>query len=376
MGTRYAGWTISFLMITLAVFVGCDSAQTDRTEEVWTPSLTEWGEPDLQGVWRHQSTTPLQRPANVEGREFLTDEEVETITLMESDILEKGLDGADDVRPDVEASPFQSNEYNRFWVYTGREKIVNRRTSLIIDPPNGRIPMTPRAIKIEEFHELWVSNFPPEEHYNNSWLDRDTGERCLTDGTIGQMWAGTGPNKFIQGPGYVVILHEQFRDRRIIPTDGREPSQVSTWLGSASGRWEENSLVVETTHFLDKTDQWWQDIWKAGSSTLHLIERWTRVGPNDMLYEMTVTDPSKFTQPWSVELPLTNIQDPDGSIMFFEYACAEGNYGIVNSISAPRNLEQTNPSLKNRRTDFEGWLARNPDIPTWEELQAPPRRRP
>ena len=376
MRTRRFGWVGGCATLVLAAAVGCGSALTDSTDETWTPPRTAWGEPDLQGVWQHQSTTPLQRPGNVQGREFLTDDEVADIQTRENEILSKGIEGADDVRPDVEESPFQSNEYNRFWVYSGRAKTVNRRTSLIVEPSDGRIPLTPAAVKKEQFHELWVSNFPPEEHYNNSWLDRDTGERCLTDGTIGQMWAGTGPNRFIQGPGYVAMLHEQFRDRRIIPTDGRPPSDVPTWLGNATGRWEENTLVVETTHFLDKTDQWWQDLWKAASDTLQLVERWTRVGPDEMDYQLTVTDPSKFTQPWSVELTLTNILTAEEPLIFFEYACAEGNYGIVNALSAPRNLEKEDPSLKSRRTDFEEWLARNPELPSWTDLQAPPRRRP
>ena len=168
-----------------------------------------------------------------------------------------------------------------------------------------------RQPRSNSFHSAYVSNFPPEEHYNSTWRDRDTGERCLTDGTLGQMWGGTSgaPNQFIQGPGYVAILHEQFRDRRIIPTDGRAPSEVRTWRGNSSGRWEGDTLVVATTSFLDKTSESWQNISKAASPTMHLMERWTRVGPDSMTYEVTVTDPSKFTQPWTVALTLTNLED-------------------------------------------------------------------
>ena len=366
------GWAVSAVLCSL----GCGSGPPGATDEAWTPPRTEWGEPDIGGVWRYQGTAPLERPANVDGREFLSDEEVAAVQNREDEALARGVAGADDFRPDVEDSPFQSNEYNRFWVYEGLPKTVSRRTSLIVEPPDGRIPLKPEALKREQFHELWVSNFPPPEHYNNSWLDRDTGERCLTDGTIGQMWVGTGPNQIIQGPGYVAILHEQFRDRRVIPTDGRPSSAVPTWLGNATGRWEEDTLVVETSHFLDKTDQWWQDIWKAGSDTLHLAERWTRVGPEELAYRLTVTDPSKFTRPWSVELTLTNILTAAKPLIFFEYACTERNYALVNVLSAHRNLERDDPSLKSRRTDFEGWLARNPGVPAWEDLQPPARRRP
>ncbi len=374
--TRRSGWLGGCAIGALTFSLGCGSEQTEATDEAWTAPRTAWGEPDIQGVWRHQGTAPLERPDNVDGREFLTNEEVADLRAREAATFAKGIDGADDFRPDVEESPFQSNEYNRFWVYEGLAKKASRRSSLIVEPPDGRLPLRPELIKREQFHAMWVSNYPPDDHYANSWLDRDTGERCLTDGTIGQMWVGTGPNQFVQGPGYVVILHEQFRDRRIIPTDGRPSSEVPTWLGNASGRWEGDSLVVETSHFLDKADQWWQDTWKSGSETLHLAERWTRVGPDEMEYQLTVTDPSKFMSPWSVELTLTNILTDEKSLIFFEYACAEGNYAMVHILNAVRNLEKEDPSLKNRRTDYEGWLARNPEVPSWKELQAPPRRRP
>ena len=360
---------ICILMISLS----CSNAPTE-TDSSWMPPQTPWGEPDLQGVWRHESTTPLQRPTNLEGRDSLTDDEVLSEQRIETEQVAKGVEGSDEVRPDVEASPFQRNEYNRFWTYTGNPKTVDARTSLIVDPPSGRIPLTPQALKVQAFHAEYVSNFPPEEHYDNSWRDRDTGERCITDGTLGQMWGGTGPNKFVQSPGYVVILHEQFRDRRIIPTDGREPSEVRTWLGNASGRWEENTLVVETTRFLDKTSESWQSVSKSASESMHLVERWTRIGPDQMQYQVTVTDPSKFTQPWSAELTLTNLETPDEPLVFFEYACAEGNYGIVNILSATRNLEKADPSLKNRRTNFALWLENNPGEPSLESLGPPALR--
>ena len=337
--------------------------------ETWTAPRTPWGEPDLQGVWRRESATPLERPSRFEGREFLTEEEVAAAQAAQAEQVAIGLAGAEDSRPDVEVSPFQRNEYNRFWTWTGRASEADRRTALIVDPPSGRIPLTAEAAKIQQFHAQYVSNFPPEEHYNNSWRDRDTGERCLTDGTVGQMWGGAGPNQFIQGPGYVAILHEQFRDRRVIPTDGRAPSEVRTWLGNSSGRWDGDTLVVETTHFLDKTSESWQNISKAASETMHLVERWTRVGPEKMAYRLTVTDPSKFTQPWTVELTLTNLTTPEEPVMFFEYACAEGNYGIINILSVARNLEKADPSLKDRRSRYDLWLARHPEPSSWESRQ-------
>ena len=355
----------------LAVLMGMACGQPiepagdpDGTEGHWTAPRTPWGEPDLQGVWRHQSATPLERPAGASS--VRSPEEIAAARASEEQQVALGVAAAEDARPDPNASPFQRNEYNKFWTFTGVARDVEDRTSLIVDPPDGRIPLTNEAAKIQEFHAAYVSNFPPEEHYNNSWRDRDTGERCLTDGTVGHMWGGTGPNQFIQGPGYVVILHEQFRDRRIIPTDGRDPSGVPTWLGNATGRWDGETLVVETTNFLDKTDESWQNISKAASPTMQLVERWTRVGPDSLAYEVTVTDPSKFTQPWTVQLTLTNLASPDMPLAFFEYACAEGNYGIINILSGARQLEQSDPSLAERHTDFERWLSRHPEESSWE----------
>ena len=367
MQVRYTGWALGCVALVLPMCVACGQPP-DGTAEVWTAPRTPWGEPDLQGVWRHQAATPLERPAGV--GEFRAEEEIAALQAAEEQRVSLGVPGAEASRPDPKDSPIQRNEYNRFWTFTGNAREVDRRTALIVDPPNGRMPLTDEAASIQEFHAEWVSSFPPEEHYNNSWRDRDTGERCLTDGTLGQMWGGTGPNQFIQGPGYVAILHEQFRDRRIIPTDGRAPSEVPTWLGNASGRWEGDTLVVETTHFLDKTSESWQNISKAASKTMGLVERWTRVGPDKMAYEVTVTDPSKFSQPWTVELTLTNLETPEDPLVFFEYACAEGNYGIIHLLSAARNLEKADPSLKQRHTDYDLWLSRRSEgSSSWEGRQ-------
>ena len=148
------------------------------------------------------------------------------------------------------------------------------------------------------------------------------------------------------------------------------PSEVPTWLGNATGRWEGDTLVVETTHFLDKTSESWQNISKAASKTMRLVERWTRAGPHMMAYEVTVTDPSKFSQPWTVELTLTNLETPEDPLVFFEYACAEGNYGIINLLSAARNLEKADPSLKQRHTDYDLWLSRrSEESSSWEARQ-------
>ena len=378
MQVRQGGWGAAWVALVLPMCVACGQQAADSTDAsaddsatTWTAPRTPWGEPDLQGAWRHESTTPLERPAQLMGRESLTPEEIAANREAEEERAAAGVLGDEEARPAPDSSPFQRNEYNRFWNYREGVRSVETRTALIVDPADGRIPLTDEAAKIQQFHAEYVSNVPPEEHYNSTWRDRDTGERCLTDGTLGQMWGGTSgaPNQFIQGPGYVAILHEQFRDRRIIPTDGRAPSDVRTWRGNSSGRWEGDTLVVETTHFLDKMSESWQNISKAASTTMHLVERWTRTGPDTMGYQVTVTDPAKFTQPWTVELTLTNLETPDDPLVFFEYACAEGNYGIINILSAQRSLEKTDPSLMQRRTDYQLWLSRHPEPSSWEDRQ-------
>ena len=130
------------------------------------------------------------------------------------------------------------------------------------------------------------------------------------------------------------------------------PATSGPGVATPAAGGEGDTLVVETTHFLDKMSESWQNISKAASTTMHLVERWTRTGPDTMGYQVTVTDPAKFTQPWTVELTLTNLETPDDPLVFFEYACAEGNYGIINILSAQRSLEKTDPSLMQRRTDL------------------------
>ena len=199
MQVRYTEWAAGCAALVLSMCVACGKptdtthASTDAMAEAWTAPRTPWDEPDLQGVWRHQSATPLERLAGA--GQFRTEEEVAAVQAAEEQRVALGILGAEASRPDPQVSPFQRNEYNRFWTFTGKAREVNRRTSLIVDPPNGRIPLTEEAAKIQQFHAEYVSNFLPEEHYNNSWRDRDTGERCLTDGTLGQMWGGTGPNQ-------------------------------------------------------------------------------------------------------------------------------------------------------------------------------------
>lgn len=299
----------------------------------WTQLRTPWGDPDLQGVWRYEGTTPLERPDDLAGRATLTEAELAEIARLEEERAanrEAGLDGVAVGRRTLEESPIRGNEYNIFWQDHGRARQAYAQTSLIVDPPDGKLPYTEDARVAARRSDARYGVGPYE-----SYLDPDTGERCLTDGMTAHMWQGPngGHNRIVQSPGYVTILHEEYRDRRIIPVDGREPGSTPQWLGNASGRWEGDTLVVETTGFLDRTNYEWASIWTRTSESLQIVERFRRVSDNEMQYTITVDDPKTFTRPWTAAVPITRL--PDG-IQIYEYACHEGNRAMPNLLSAGR----------------------------------------
>lgn len=324
----------AFLVLsTTAPVVAQDTTEASTDEPTWTPSRLPWGDPDFQGVWRYEATIPLERPDALEGRASLTEEEIAEIARLEEELAANrlaGLDGAAVGRASVEESPIRGNEYNAFWQDHGRARQVYARTSLIVDPADGKLPYTDDARRAAARAAARYGVGPYE-----SYLDPDTGERCLTDGVTALMWQGPngGHNRIVQSPGYVTILHEEYGDRRIIPVDGREHRGIPQWLGDAIGRWEGDTLVVETTNFLDRTNYEWANIWMRASEDLRLVERFTRAGEDTMEYTITVEDPKTFTTPWTAVLPITKLAD---GTQIYEYACHEGNYAMTNLLRAGR----------------------------------------
>jgi hypothetical protein len=317
--------------VSIAALILCVPATAQDAD--WTVPRTAWGDPDMQGVWRYEGTIPLERPARYEGRAFLTDEEMAAIEEREARLAanrEAGLDGTAVGRQTLEDSPIRGNEYNIFWQDHGRARQAYRQTSLIVEPENGQLPYTADARVAAERSDARYGVGPYE-----SYLDPDTGERCLTDGVTAIMWMGPngGHNRIVQSPGYVTILHEEYRDRRIIPLDGRAHGAVPQWLGDPVGHWEGDTLVVETENFLDRTNYEWASIWTRASASLKLIERYTRVGENEMEYTVTIEDSQTFTRPWTALVPVTRL--PEG-IQIYEYACHEGNRAMPNLLSAGR----------------------------------------
>jgi hypothetical protein len=323
---------------TVIAVSSCTSVSTPAAtgtsgEIVWSQPRTPWGDPDLQGIWRYEAAIALERPKALEGRELLTDEEVAKQEQLEKEQAAnrlEGLEGAVVGRRSVDESPIRGNEYNSFWQDHGRPRQIFRQTSLVVDPSDGLIPYTPDARDAENRSAARYGVGPYE-----SFLDPDTGERCLTDGVTGMMWQGPngGHNMIVQSPGYVTILHEEYRDRRIIPVDERPHGSVRQWFGDSVGHWEGNTLVVDTVNFLDRTHYEWASIWTRPSETLHLVERFTRTSADAMEYKITVDDPATFSRPWTATIPIAKLAD---DTRIYEYACHEGNQAMPNLLSGGR----------------------------------------
>ena len=317
-------------VVSLAPARAADQAPTAAAP---APPRTPWGDPDLQGVWTNATITPLERPRDLAGQAFLTDEEADEFerqALQRSDADRRDGDTETDVR----------RAYNQFWYDRGTKVIADKRTSLIVDPPDGRIPWKPEA---QEEYARSAARYGVGPF--DSWEDLDTGERCLTDGLPMVPLQGYNMNYHIlQTPRYVVILHEMFHEFRIIPLDGRPhvEQHIGQWLGDARGRWEEDTLVVDTTNFADKGHYRWITTWRAARPILRLVERFTRVDAETIDYQFTMHDSTMFTRPWTAAIPMSTNHAARGVTegQLFEYACHEGNYGLANVLRAARAEEK------------------------------------
>jgi hypothetical protein len=317
--------SVTLLTITLTSAFPLD-AQT-KPAKVFTQSKTPWGDPDLQGTWTSDDciNTPMQRPANFGEKLYLTDEE---LTQREAAIARQ----AENDKQQFVASNAQAN-VNPPGHWGERARRPCRQTSLVIDPPNGRTPdLTPEA----------QARVVPRGAGNNatSWEDFSFYIRCISRGVAGSILPviyGNG-TQILQGPGYVLLLQEMVHEARVIPLDNRPHagSNVRSYMGDSRGRWEGNTLVVETTNFLGgKTGIGLNGGGTPTSDALKLTERFTRVDPNTINYEMTVDDPKIYTKPWKVGFPIS--QEP--GYQNFEYACHEGNNAMFNSLSGARAAE-------------------------------------
>jgi len=292
--------------------------------KTWTPPRTPDGQPDLQGIWTNMTVTPLERPAEFAGKEFLTENEA-------AEYEKKAVADVNGDRRDGTAEADVNRAYNEFW--RDRGKVVpTRRTSLIVDPPDGKIPpLKPEAQKrnaarAEAARKMGGPFDGPE--------NRSLAERCLTMPQAGPPMLPANYNsnyQIVQTQGYVAILVEMIHDARIIPLNGSPhlPQNIRQWMGDSRGHWDGNTLVVETTNFTDRTN------FRGSSDNLRIVERFTRTDAKTLLYQFTIDDPATWARPWSSELPMKKAAGP-----LFEYACQEGNYGLANSLAGARAEEK------------------------------------
>jgi hypothetical protein len=316
---------MSLRSVPVAAQAGASRPTKTSTAAQAAPLRTPDGKPDLQGVWNFATITPLERPAELAGKEFLTDAEV---AALEAKAAQNRVD-----RP---PPPGSTGSYNQFWMDGGTRVVGNRRTSLIVDPPDGKLPpYTPEGQK-RRAERTAIMQRPP-----TGPEDLAIDERCILGFNSGPpMISGAYNNnvQILQSADYVVLLNEMNHDARIVPTDGRPHGTVRQWSGDSRGRWEGNTLVVETKYFRPEGTAHPATVGtrlEALGENLHLIERFTRVDAETLNYEFTINDPTAFTRPWSVSLPMTRTQD-----RLYEYACHEGNYSMTGSLAGARAVEK------------------------------------
>ena len=289
-----------------AIKAATDAAKAAAAAANWTPPRTPWGDPDLQGYYLSLSYTPLERPADVQGKAFYT--ESEAIAA-----FRKAVEA--DAEVDPRTVHYDWKEYGMdAWQSPVRP---NLRTALIIDPADGKIPpLTPEA-------QRRVA--AARRDRGDTVSTRGLYERCVTGNQGPPRVPGNhdAESQIIQAPGYVILLLQSNSDVRIIPLDGRPhlPSGVRQWLGDARGRWEGNTLVIETTNFHPERE------WRGSAGNLHLVERLRRVDPKTIEYTFTVTDPTTWTRPWTAEVHWPKIEPG-----MYEFACHEQNYGLINVV--------------------------------------------
>ncbi len=317
------------LIVATAVGAAWLLAAAPAPAQDYTPPKTPWGEPDLQGTFSNRTITPMERSRDIGERQYFTPEEAKTL---ETRAQESGGDEGRDVgsRRDVERA------YNDFWWDRGTT-LTTLRTSLVVDPPDGRVPDLTEAARQRQAQEAGQPVFRSAGAAGgrgmDSWLDRSTFERCITRGMPGAMSPSAYNNNYriTQSPGVVALEIEMLGGTRVIPTDGRShvSSSIRQWMGDSVGHWEGNTLVVETTNLSDKV------LYRGAAENMRLVERFTRVGPGEIDYRVTVEDPTTFVSPWTMAIAFVDTGEG-----IFEYACHEGNYGMVGMLYGARQEEQ------------------------------------
>ena len=315
-------WGVVASALLGVIAAPAQTAPPKASAKAWSLQHTPDGQPDLEGYWSNVTITPLERPADLAGKEFLTEQE-----LADREKKAETPRTAEQIAGTIAHYDFAQYGLD----ITQTKHARNLRTSLIVDPPDGRIPpLTAEAQKRAAERAEARKKIGPYDGPES----RALGERCIYNATEGPPMLPPAYNANLQiqqGPGYVAIMQEEIHDIRVIPLDGRPHlgPNIRQYLGDSRGHWEGNTLVVDTTNFNDRTN------FRGSSETLHVIERFTRVDADTILYEFTVEDPATWARPWKAELPMSKIQGP-----IYEYACHEGNYDMINNLSAARAREK------------------------------------
>jgi len=315
----------------------------------WTPPLTPFGKPDLQGVWLNLSATPLERPPQLAGRAFLTDEEVAEFKKRAARLFDLNANadfpGADTFFLALLANPEQFKNPNATGSVTAMiDREIENRTSLIVDPADGKIPpLTP-----EGQARLARSPSPNAAGHNRAAGPEDLSNamRCITYGMprLGtQNINAAGPlgyYQILQTPNHVVLTLEAIHETRIIPLDGRPrlPQTMRHWTGDSRGRWEGNTLIVETTNFSPSSR------FMGSAENLRVVERFTRAAADTVNYEITLDDPTTWTKPWTVLIRLKRSEDK-----IYEYACHEGNYHTMEGILGAARADEAAAETKSKK---------------------------
>jgi hypothetical protein len=313
-----------------AIVIGVSHAAV--LAQTWTPPRTPDGQYDLQGLWDFSTITPLERPAALADKPVLTEAEARAFEEAENRRLNRDL--IDPKKGGVNYPPGGVVPYNEFWYERGSAVIETRRTSLIVDPPDGRLPpFTPEAQRRIDAEDAEARETQLGRTQANTWEDRPLQERCIVGLNEGPpMTPGAYNNhvQILQTRGSVVLMTEMIHSARVVPLDGRPhlSGTLPQWRGNSRGRWEGRTLVIETRNFRGQTNV------RGSSANMHLVERFTRVDAETLLYEFTVTDPTTWTRPWTASVPMRKALGP-----MYEYACHEDNYGLRGVLSGARAQE-------------------------------------
>lgn len=284
----------------------------------YTAPRTAHGQPDLQGIWSNAVVTPLERPVELGDKAYFDEGEAEAYEQARMNATNRDQ-RTDNAEADI------LNAYNDFWWDSGTNIVATRRTSLITDPPDGRIPARTPAAEAR----LAAATYRGTDSYEDTGLST----RCIHWSIVGPpMLPGSYNNNYqiVQTEDFVLLVTEMGHNRRIIPLDGSAaPAQgLRQWLGVSRGHWEGDTLVVETSNFNGSAT------FQGSGENMHLTERFTRVADNILLYEFTVDDPESFERPWSAQIPSMQVDD-----LMYEYACHEGNRGLLGVLTGARRAD-------------------------------------